>query len=182
MRVHLWARWPVAPPVTEGYGAMGPKAALCCGMLPYVMNASMLAAGALRGVAGAMSMTGARTLAAELGLLDQGTPPERMADKALAPAMAAVPEGLRPAVVDLLHLGYGALGGVIYVAVLPVKWRRHWISGPVFGSVLWLVYNAGLVPVLRLHDQPRRPHEVAILAADHVLYGLTIGQLGGPAD
>jgi hypothetical protein len=50
-----------------------------------------------------------RTLAAEFGLLDQGTPPERMADEAIPKLMAAVPEGMRPAVVGLLHLGYGAL-------------------------------------------------------------------------
>jgi hypothetical protein len=43
----------------------------------------------------AMSMTGARTLAAELGLLSHGTQPKKMADEALAPVMAAVPEALR---------------------------------------------------------------------------------------
>ena len=56
-----------------------------------------------------MSMTGYRTLAAEFGLLDQGTPPERMADEAIPKLITAVPEPMRPAVVDLLHLGYGAL-------------------------------------------------------------------------
>ena len=152
-------------------------------MLRCVMDEGRLAVGALRGVAGAMSMTGARTLAAELGLLSHGTPPEKMADEALAPVMAAVPEALRPAVVDLLHLGYGALGGAVYATVLPVTWRRHWAGGPVFGSALWLAYNLGLVPALRLNrDQPRRPHEIAVLAADHLLYGLMIGHLGGPPD
>ena len=96
--------------------------------------------------------------------------------------MAAVPGAPRPGGVDLLHMGYRALGGAVYVTVLPVTWRRHWISGPAFGSVLWPIYNVGLAPALRLHDQPRRPHETAILAADHLLYGLTIGQLGGPPD
>ena len=77
------------------------------------MDSGRFAAGALRGVVGAMSMTGYRTLAAELGLLDQGTPPERMADEAIPKLMATVPESARPAVVDLLHLGYGALGGAV---------------------------------------------------------------------
>ena len=143
------------------------------------MDSGRLAAGALRGVVGAMSMTGYRTLAAEFGLLDQGTPPERMADEAIPKLMAAVPERMRPAVVDLLHLGYGALGGAVYTAV-PQRWRRHWASGPVYGMALWLGYNAGIVPLLRLHpDRRRRPHEVAMLAADHLLYGLVIGRLGG---
>ena len=44
--------------------------------------------------------------------------------------MAAVPEPVRPAVVDLLHLGYGAPGGAVYIA-LPQRWLRHWASGPV---------------------------------------------------
>lgn len=79
-------------------------------------------------------MTGYRTLAAEFGLLDQGTPPERMADEAIPKLMAAVPEPMRLAVVDL---GYGALGGAVYTAV-PQRWRRHWASGPACGMAPWL--------------------------------------------
>jgi hypothetical protein len=78
---------------------------------------------------------GYRTLAAEFGLLDQGTPPERMADEAIPKLMAAVPESMRPAVVGLLNLGYGALGGAVYTAI-PQHWRRHWASGPVYGMAL----------------------------------------------
>lgn len=123
-------------------------------------------------------MTGYRTLAAEFGLLAQGTPPERMADEAIPKLMAAVPGPMRAGVVDLLHLSYGAFGGAVY-AILPPTWRRHWVSGPLFGMTLWLGYNAGIVPLLRLHsDHPRRPHEVAVLAGDHVLYGVVIGRLG----
>ncbi len=106
------------------------------------MDWGRLAAGALRGVVGAMSMTGYRTLAAEFGLLDQGTPPDRMADEAIPKLMAAVPEPVRPAVVDLLHLGYRAFGGVVYAAV-PQRLRRHWASGPVYGMALWLGYTPG---------------------------------------
>ena len=47
---------------------------------------------------------------------------------------------------------------------------------------LWLGYNAGIVSLLRLHPNRRRPHEVAMLAADHLLYGLVIGRLGGRID
>ncbi len=143
------------------------------------MDSGSLAAGAMRGVVGAMSMTGYRTLAAELGLLGQGTPPERIADEAIPKVMAAVPASMRPGVVDLLHVSYGALGGAVYAAI-PPRWRRHWVSGPLFGMALWIGYNAGIVPLLHLHpDHPRRPHEVAVLAGDHLLYGVVIGRLGG---
>lgn len=144
-----------------------------------VVDASLLTAGALRGVVGAMSMTGFRTLAAELGLLDQGTPPERMAEEAIPRLMAAVPSAMRPGVLDLLHLSYGGIGGAIYT-VIPPRWRRHWVSGPLFGMTLWLGYNTVLVPLLRLHpNRSRRPHEVAMLAMDHLLYGVIVGRLGG---
>lgn len=145
----------------------------------FGMDLDRLAAGALRGIVGAMSMTGYRTLAAEFGLLGQGTPPERVADEAIPKLMAVVPAPMRPGVVDLLHVGYGAFGGAIYAAI-PPRWRRHWASGPAFGMALWLGYNAGIVPLLELHpDRPRRPHEVVVLAGDHVLYGVVIGRLGG---
>jgi hypothetical protein len=102
-----------------------------------------------------------------------------MADEAIPKLIAAVPEPMRPAVVDLLHPGYGTLGGAVYTAV-PQRRRRHWASGPVYGMALWLGYNAGTVPLLRLHaERRRRPHELAMPAADHLLYGLVIGRLGG---
>lgn len=143
------------------------------------MGPGGLAAGALRGVVGAMSMTGSRTLAAEFGLLGQGTPPERIADEAIPALLVPVPKQIRPGVVDVLHLGYGAFGGALY-ATFPERWRRHRASGPLFGMALWFVYNAGLVPLLRLHpDRPRRVHELAVLAADHMLYGVVVGRLGG---
>lgn len=143
------------------------------------LDGGTLAAGALRGVVAAMSMTGFRTLGAEFGLLDQGTPPERMADEAIPKLMAVVPAHLRPGVVDLLHLGYGGLGGAVF-ATIPDRWRRHWSAGPLFGTALWVGYNAAIVPALGLHaEQRRRPHEVAMLAGDHLLYGAVIGWLGG---
>jgi uncharacterized membrane protein YagU involved in acid resistance len=93
--------------------------------------------------------------------------------------MAAVPSGTRPGVVDLLHLSYGGVGGAAYT-LIPPRWRRHRAAGPLFGLALWLGYNAVLLPLLRLHpDRSRRPHEVAVLAADHLLYGIVVGRLGG---
>ena len=137
-----------------------------------------LASGAARGVIGAMSMTGARTLAAELGLLDTGTPPESVAGQGLPQLMRPVPPRWRPAAVDVLHLLYGAGGGAAF-GLLPSRWRRRWYSGPLFGLLLWLGYITGIAPLLGLHVERKRDlREWAVLAADHVLYGLVVSRLG----
>lgn len=144
------------------------------------MDGEEVLSGAIRGVVGAMSMTGARTLTAELGLLDAGTPPESVAEEGLPQLVRPFPPRWRPAVVDVLHLGYGAAGGAAF-SLLPRRWRRRWYSGPLFGLVLWLGYLTGIAPVLGLRIERRRDvREWAVLAADHVLYGLVIARLGAP--
>jgi hypothetical protein len=135
--------------------------------------------GAARGVVGALSMTGARTLASELCLLETGTPPESVVDEGLPRLVRSIPRERRPAVIDVLHLGYGAAGGAAF-SLLPPRWRRHWISGPAFGLVLWLGYITSIAPVLGLRIERRRDvREWIVLAADHMLYGLVISRLGG---
>jgi hypothetical protein len=146
------------------------------------MDAGQVLPSAIRGVVGAMSMTGARTLASELRLLDTGTPPESVAAEGLPQLVRPVPTRWRPAVIDVLHLGYGAAGGAAF-SLLPPRWRRHWYSGPLFGLVLWLGYITGIAPVLGLRIERRRDmREWAVLAADHVLYGLVVARLGGRND
>lgn len=121
-----------------------------------------------------MAMTGARTLASEFGLLETGTPPERVTQEGLPQLLRPVPQKLRPAAVDLLHLAYGVGGGVVF-SLLPERWRRQWCSGPVFGLLLWFGYFAGIAPVLGLQiERKRDPVEWAVLAADHVLYGIVV--------
>jgi hypothetical protein len=143
------------------------------------MDGEHVLRGATRGVVGALSMTGARTLASELRLLETGTPPERVAEDGLPRLVRSIPQEWRPAVIDMLHLGYGAAGGAAYSLLSP-RWRRHWISGPAFGLVLWLGYITGIAPVLGLRIERRRDtREWIVLAADHMLYGLIISRLGG---
>lgn len=125
-----------------------------------------------------MAMTGARTLAAELGLLTKGTPPERVAAEGVPQVLRPVRPGLRPATVDLLHLAYGSAGGAAY-AMLPCSWQRRRLTGPVYGIVLWLGYIVAIAPLLGLRLERRREvREWAVLAADHVLYGLVVSRLG----
>jgi hypothetical protein len=144
------------------------------------MDGEHVLRGATRGVVGALSMTGARTLAAELRLLETGTPPERVAEDGLPRLLRSVPRERRPVVIDVLHLGYGAAGGAAF-SLLPARWRRRWISGPAFGLVLWLGYITGIAPVFELRVERRRDlREWIVLAADHVLYGLIISRLGSP--
>lgn len=150
------------------------------------MDAKTLVAGALHGVVGAMSMTGSRTLASELGLLAAGTPPERVASEGTPQLLRPVPRRLRPAAIDLMHLAYGAAGGAVYAA-LPRRWRERPYMGQAFGTVLWLTYLAGIAPLLGLHVERRRGlREWAVLAADHWLYGAVVSRTGasprqGPA-
>lgn len=143
------------------------------------MGGAEIVSGAARGLVAAMSMTGARTLASEIGLLDTGTPPESVAEQGFPHLVRPAPPRWRPALIDVMHLGYGAAGGAAF-SLLPEPWRRHWYSGPLFGLLLWLGYFSGIAPLLGLRIERRRDlREWAVLAADHVLYGLVISRLGG---
>ena len=143
------------------------------------MNGVHVVSGAVRGMVGALSMTGVRTLASELGLLDTGTPPESVAEQGLPHLLHPVPPAWRPAAVDLLHVAYGAAGGAAF-SLLPENWRRRPYSGPVFGLLLWLGYFTAVAPILGLRIERRRElREWAVLAADHVLYGFIVSRLGG---
>jgi hypothetical protein len=146
------------------------------------MSGERILLGGLRGLVGAMSMTGARTLASEFGLLTKGTPPERVAEEGVPQVLAPVPPGMRPATVDVLHLGYGSAGGAAY-GMLPLRWRRQWYTGPLYGIALWLAYLLVIAPLLGLRLERRREiRDWAVLAADHVLYGLVVSRLGRTVD
>jgi hypothetical protein len=146
------------------------------------MDGTRIVLGGLRGLVGAMSMTGARTLASEIGLLTKGTPPERVVSEGMRPALRPVPEKLQPAVIDVLHLGYGSAGGAVF-GMLPRRWRRNRFAGPLFGIALWFGYFTAIAPLLGLHLERHRPlREWAVLATDHVLYGLVVSRLGRSTD
>jgi hypothetical protein len=129
--------------------------------------------GAVRGVIGAMSMTGTRQITADLGLV-RATPPEMIAKHARG--LRRVPKARRQAAVVLLHWGVGAQGGAMY-GLLPESVRRTRWSGPVWGLVIWAAFDALVGPLLGVKkgDWPNA-RERAALVGDHVLYGFVLSE------
>ena len=66
---------------------------------------------------------------------------------------------------------YGAAGGLAYTLV-PPRLRRHPLTGPTYGLVLWLVFDKGVAPLLQLPhvERPSTVERLALLA-DHLVYG-----------
>lgn len=131
---------------------------------------------AARGAVAAMAMTGMRTWSVHAGLLEQ-TPPQALANQRRVHGwLRMIPRRRRRAVIEVLHWGYGAGGGAAF-GLLPEAARRSAWSGPAYGVVLWLAFEFGLAPALRLKQAGQvRPLERAVLAADHVLYGLILSE------
>jgi hypothetical protein len=130
--------------------------------------------GAMRGVIGALAMTGMRQFAADVGLIEK-TPPEEMAENAEG-MMAKVPQDKRKAAVLGIHCAVGAAGGVSY-GILPDPVRQKAWSGPLWGLAIWVGYEAGVAQLLNLkhaYDFPAR--ERAAIIADHLLYGYVLSQ------
>ncbi|MPZ67552.1 MAG: hypothetical protein GEU83_19340 [Pseudonocardiaceae bacterium] len=131
---------------------------------------------ALRGTIAAMSMTGMRTFAGESGVLSQ-TPPQLVIGEGAPRMIAAVPAHRRHAVVELLHWGYGAGGGLAY-RMLPAFVRRRAASGPLFGLALWAGFRLVIAPALGLRsERERSTGDTAALILDHLLYGLVLGEI-----
>jgi uncharacterized membrane protein YagU involved in acid resistance len=132
--------------------------------------------GAMRGIVGAMAMTGMRRVTTGLGLVEK-TPPREMAEQArlLRGVLERLPRGLRDEAVELAHWSYGAVAGICY-ARLPDGFRRRRWSGPAYGLVIWAVFETGVVPLLGLEQARERTAASRILiAADHILYGAAVG-------
>jgi hypothetical protein len=128
-----------------------------------------------RGAIAAMSMTGMRTLTGNLGLVER-PPPQAIIRQKAAGLLRRVPRRRRHSAIELAHWGYGAVGGMAF-ALLPEPMRRQPWAGPVYGLALWLGFEAGLAPALGLEQARRRPTERAVLAADHLLYGLVLSEI-----
>jgi hypothetical protein len=135
-----------------------------------------VAHGALRGVVGAMAMTGLRTFTTAAGLVEE-TPPRALARQKARGLVAKLPKKLRSAAIELFHWSYGAGGGATF-AVLPAGIRRFPGAGPIYGILIWLGFEAGMAPLLGL-DQAKqlRPVERVALAVDHALYGFVLSEL-----
>ena len=130
----------------------------------------------LRGAIAAMAMSGMRTLTANLGFVEQ-TPPRAIVKQKAASLLRRVARKRRRSAIELVHWGYGALGGVQF-ALLPETLRRQPWAGPVYGLALWLGFEAVLAPALGLEQAgKRRPVERVALAADHLLYGLVLSEI-----
>lgn len=115
-----------------------------------------------------------RALTTRLGLLG-ATPPEVLVDR--APAAVRRLQGDRlDALLVLLHWGYGSAGGAVFGA-LPARVRMTPWAGPAFGALLWLGFEAAIVPLLGFRMAHRSRTDQLALAADHLLYGLVLSEL-----
>ena len=138
------------------------------------MNELAHAAG--RGAVAAMAMTGMRAFTVNVGIVEQ-TPPQAILKQKARGIMLLVPRKKRRAVIEVFHWVYGAGGGAAFAALPDEVRRRRW-AGPVYGLAIWLSFELGIAPVLGLSQaRELRPLDRAGLAADHVLYGLVLGEM-----
>jgi hypothetical protein len=133
---------------------------------------TVAAAGAARGVVGAMAMTGMRTLAKGLGLL-RATPPEEIASRGAPRLFGRIPPEHQVGALQLAHWLQGAAAGAVF-GTLPASLRGRVWFGPAYGLVIWLVFESILTPLLGLRGEERRASERLVIAADHVVYGLVV--------
>jgi uncharacterized membrane protein YagU involved in acid resistance len=121
----------------------------------------------LRGVIGAMAMTGVRVFAVHAGLIRED-PPSRLVRKR---------KGRHPRwLVELVHWSMGGLLGIGY-RLLPDGFRRRAWSGPVYGLLAWLGFDAVLAPALGLERNWPKGRERAVFIADHLLYGFVLSEM-----
>ena len=97
----------------------------------------------LRGVIGAMAMTGVRVFAIHAGLIRED-PPSRLVRRQKGR------EGRWK--VELVHWTMGGVFGIVY-GLLPEKVRRRAWSGPVYGLLVWLGFDAVVAPALGLTER-----------------------------
>jgi len=131
---------------------------------------------ALRGAIAAMAMTGLRSFTVSVGLVEE-VPPRALVHRATHGLIRFVPKRKRRATLELLHWGYGTIGGAVF-GLLPEKVRRRAWVGPLYGLIVWLGFELGLAPGLGLEQAKKaRPVDRLGLAGDHLLYGLVLSEL-----
>ncbi len=137
---------------------------------------SEIAHGVFRGTIGAMAMTGLRSFTVSVGLVEE-PPPRAILRQKSKGLFRIVPKRFRRAGQELLHWGFGAAGGAAF-ALLPGSVRLKPWAGPVWGVAIWLGFELGAAPALGLSQAKKpRPLDRAILAVDHVVYGLVLSEL-----
>jgi hypothetical protein len=134
-----------------------------------------MARAAFGGVVAAMAMTGMRLVTTQLGLVEE-EPPEAILEQKAPEFLNRVPVRYRPVVIEFAHWLYGGLSGLAF-GLLPRALRNHRWSGPAYGLVTWLGFEAGIAPALGL-EQARRPRfvERLTLAIDHAMYGVIVAR------
>jgi hypothetical protein len=136
---------------------------------------------AARGVVAAMAMSGMRQMTTRLGLLDV-TPPQLMAEHA-STLIERLPERHREPAIELAHWLYGGVGAVGFSLAPSFLRERRW-AGPVYGLGAWLAFEAVASHVLgRAEHAERRPVGARLaLAADHILYGVSVASSRRPRE
>jgi hypothetical protein len=133
----------------------------------------MLRAGA-RGLVAAMAMTGLRRVTANTKLLHK-PPPAAIIDQHGPQPIQRMRSERRQALTELAHWAYGTVGGSVF-GLLPARLRAHPAAGPLYGLVVWLGFELGIAPLLgesHVRDAPLLGR--ALVAADHLLYGVMVG-------
>jgi hypothetical protein len=152
-------------PMNHSASAM-PVAARASGRVAYA---------ALRGAIAAMAMTGMRAFTISLGIVEE-SPPQAIIRQRAKLLIRRVPRKRRRATVELVHWGYGAVGGAIFT-VLPKAGRRFAWAGPIYGLLTWAGFEAVIAPAFGLTQaKKRRAAERVALAAAHLLYGLVLSE------
>jgi hypothetical protein len=129
-----------------------------------------MAEAAAGGLVASMVMSGMRQLTTGLGLVRQ-TPPEAVLKQGAPSVLAKFSRQRRRALIELAHWLYGTAGGLAYT-LIPRGLRRHPLTGPTYGLILWLVFDKGVAPLLQLPhvERPSTVERLALLA-DHLVYG-----------
>jgi hypothetical protein len=130
----------------------------------------------LRGVIGAMAMTGVRVFAVHAGLIRED-PPARLSRKRAHGLLKRVPRGRRRMVVELAHWWAGGVLGIGF-GLLPESVRRRAWAGPVYGLVAWMGFDAFVAPALGLKERGwPKGRERAVFVVDHVLFGFVLNEM-----
>jgi hypothetical protein len=133
------------------------------------------AATAIRGTVAAMAMTGMRRVSVGLGLVEE-TPPEELVEEGAPDLARRIPPERRAAVIELVHWTVGASGGALF-ALLPRTLRRRSLVGPLYGLAIFAAFEMLVQPVLDTpHAHRVQFGERLAIGADHVLYGLILGE------
>jgi hypothetical protein len=130
----------------------------------------------LRGIIGAMAMTGVRVFAMHAGLIRED-PPSRLTRKQARGLLKLVPRKRRRLVVELVHWAMGGIFGIVF-GLLPESVRRRAWSGPVYGVLVWLGFDAFVAPALGLNERDwPKGRERTVFIADHALYGFVLNEM-----